>query len=247
MSRIQWPVAIDQNYYLLTYRLVEVGGSTKLSINELREALRIAGEAVREVVWTGWSMFHQFTRAAIAPKVVVDTSSGHEVEALETNLLGETLLEATIPDVWRVTVDGRASIWRPYREDRMRVPHLAERGLVPGTYLSPRILVRELYELATHAKEFSKAFPFAKSAEFLCSWVGLKDRKIADMDPGVDWNTYVSHVGNRTSNTSVPLDSLTADTAGVVATLSAPVLNLFDGFELSRDWIGDQVPKFRII
>jgi hypothetical protein len=247
VTRVQWPVAIDKNYYLLTYRIVETGGKTLLKIKPLGEAIRVAGEAVRNVVWTGWSMFHPFTRPEIAPRVVVDPTSGEEVAALETSLLGETHLEATIPDVWRITADGRASIWRPYREDRMEVPHLAAQGLSAGRYLSPRILIRELYELATHAKELAKAFPHANNVEFFCSWIGLKDRMIADMEPGVTWGNYKSHVNERTSTATVQLDALTADTASVVAALSAPVLNLFDGFELSREWILQQVPRFRML
>jgi len=192
-------------------------------------------------------MFHPFTRPAIAPYVVVDSSSGQDVEAWETNLLGETILEATMPDVWRITADGRASLWRPYREDRMDVPHLAARGLTRGKYLSPRILVRELYEFASHAKELAKFFPYASQAEFRCSWMGLKNRSIADMQPGVDWREYVCRVNERTSTATVPLDTVTADTASVVAALAAPVLNLFDGFDLSRDWILREVPKFRML
>jgi hypothetical protein len=247
VTRVQWPVPIDKNSYLLSYRIIETGGKTTHTIKSLAEAIRIAGEGVRNVVWTGWSMFHQFSRPAIAPRVVLDVTNGEEVEALETNLLGETQLEATIPDVWRITTDGRASVWRPYREDRARVPHLAAQGLTPGRFLAPRVLIRELYELVTHAKELSKAFPHASSVEFRCTWSGLKNRKIADFEPGVHWHDYTCHVDERTSTTTAPVDIVTADSASVVAALAAPVLNLFDGFELSRDWIVKEVPKFRML
>lgn len=247
MSVVKWPVSIAQNYYQLSYRIVETGGETRHTVKTLGEAIRITGEAVRNVVWTGWSMFHQFTRASIAPRVVIDAASGKEVEAIETNLLGETILESTVPDLWRITVDGRSSIVRPYREDRMVIPHLSARGLIPGKYISPRILIRELYEFATHAKELAKAFPHASKIEFHCSWFGLEGRRIADMEPDVEWGDYVCHVNNRSSSATVTLDELAADTVSVVATLAAPVLNLFDGFEISRDWIARQVPKFRML
>jgi len=241
----KWPVPAAENFYQFSYRIIESGDRTRLTIRNLKEAVRVAGEQVKNVVWTGWSMFHQFTRPEIAPRVVVDMATGEEIEAIETNLVGETRLEATVPEIWRITADGRATLFRPYREDRMVVPHLAERGLTPGTYLSPRILIRELYELATHAKEFAKAFPNANRIEFRCSWYGLKGRKIADLNPGVDWDDRASHVNERTSAVSCSVDELTADTASVVERLAAPVLMLFDGLELSRKWILREVPTFR--
>lgn len=245
MSKQDWLVAIADNHYQLSYRIFESGGTTKHTATTLREAIRVAGEAVRNVVWTGWSMFHQFNRKEIAPRIVIDSSSGEEIEAIETDLLGETNLEATIPDVWRVTVDGRATLIRPYREDRAVISHLQKKGLVPGTWLSPRTLIRDVYEFVTHAKELAKAFPHAERIEFRCSWFGLRGRKIADFEPGASWHDRSSHTSERTTTLTVSVDQLTADTAAVVAELAAPVLRLFDGLELTRDWIVNEVPKFR--
>lgn len=73
----------------------------------------------------------------------------------------------------------------------------------------------------------------------------LKGRKIADLNPGVDWDDRTCHVNERTSAVSVSVDELTADTASVVERLAAPVLMLFDGLELSRKWILREVPSFR--
>jgi hypothetical protein len=245
VTTAHWPVPVAQNFYQFSYRIVEGGDQTRHSIKSLQEAVRVAGEHVKDVVWTGWSMFHQFTRPAIAPRVVIDTATGEEIEAIETNLVGETLLEATVPEIWRITADGRATLVRPYREDRTIVPHLTSRGLTPGKYLSPRTLIRELYELATHAKEFAKAFPHAERIEFRCSWFGLRGRKIADFNPGVDWDDRTCHVNERTVAITASVDELTADTALVVERLAAPILILFDGLELPRKWIVREVPNFR--
>ena len=232
--------------YQLSYRIID-GSNPRLSVKELAEAIRVAGERVREVVWTGWSMFHQFTREEIKPKIVIDTVTGEEVEAIETDLRAHNRLASTRDEIWRITADGRATLIRPYREDTAENPLLAQRGLTPGTWLSPRTLIRELYELATHAKELAKSFPNAEAVEFCCTWHGLKGRKIADFDPGADWHERRCHAEQRSSTLTVSLEELTADTAAVVAKLSAPVLNLFDGLDLSREWILREVPKFRTI
>jgi hypothetical protein len=247
VSRVQWPVPLERNYYQLSYRIIETGDRTRHTIPSLREAIRSAGVGVKNVVWTGWSMFHQFTRPEIAPHVVIDTATGEEVEAIEASLIGETRLEATLPDVWRITTDGRATIFRAYREDRSVVPHLAERGLTPGKFLSPRVLIRDLYELVTHAKELAKSFPNTQGVEFQCTWIGLEGRQIADFEPGIDWNHYTCHTNARSSAAVVSIDELTAEPASVVARLATPVLNLFDGFELNREWIIREAPKFRML
>jgi hypothetical protein len=215
VSRMQWPVPLERNYYQLSYRVIETGDKTRHTITSLREAIRTAGVGVKNVVWTGWSMFHQFTRPETAPRIVIDDATGEEVEAIETSLIGETKLEATIPDVWRITADGRATIFRPYREDHSVVPHLAERGFTRGKFLSPRTLIRDLYEFVTHAKEFAKSFPNAQGVEFQCTWIGLEGRKIADFEPGIDWNDYTCHAKARSSSATVSIDELTADTAPV--------------------------------
>ena len=247
MSRVQWPIPLELNYYQLSYRIIESADKTRHTVASLREAIRSAGVGVKNVVWTGWSMFHQFTRPEIAPRVVIDTATGEEIEALETSLIGETRLEATMPDVWRITADGRATIFRPYREDRELIPHLADQGLTPGKFLSPRTLIRDLYEFVTHAKELAKSFLNAQSIEFRCTWTGLEGRRIADFEPGIDWNDYNSHTKERSSSATVSIDELTADTASVVVNLATPVLNLFDGFELNREWIVRETPKFRTL
>jgi hypothetical protein len=244
VSRVQWPVPLERNYYQLSYRVIESRDKTRHTISSLQEAIRTAGVSVKKVVWTGWSMFHQFTRPEIAPRIMIDNLTGEEIEAIETSLIGETKLEATIPDVWRITTDGRATIFRPYREDRSVIAHLAEQGLTPGKFLSPRTLIRDLYEFVTHAKEFAKSFPNAQGVEFQCTWIGLEGRKIADFEPGIEWNDYTCHTNARSSSARVSLDELSADTASVVVKLATPVLHLFDGFELSREWVVRETPKF---
>lgn len=236
-----------RSFYQLSYRIIESGEPTGHTIKSLEESIRVAGESVRTVVWTGWSMFHQFTRAGIAPKIVIDTATGEEVMAIETDLREKTTMERTVPEVWRITADGRATLIRPYREDTATPRHVVEQGLTAGGWLSPRVLIREVYELATHAKELAKAFSNADCIEFRCTWLGLKGRKIADFIAGVDWDQRTCHVNERTSAVTVSLDELTADTAAVVARLTSPVLNLFDGLDLSREWIIRQVPRFREI
>ena len=240
-----FPVSVKENHYQLTYRLIRPGSSPMLEGNSLLEAIRQAGEHVRDVVWTGWSMFHPFTRNEIKPRFVTDLDNGQEIDALETILLGRTFIAETVPDYWRITADGRATIIRPYREDRTAVPHLAKQDLHPGMWLSPRILAREAYELVAHAKELAKFFAAVGAVEFRCTWYGLKDRRIADFDPSIDWYDRTCRINERTTASQSSVEALTADPDSIVLALVTPVTRLFDGLEITSSELEHWRPTFR--
>lgn len=244
-ARPQWPVSVKDNHYQLSYRLTAETGLPALTGGALLEAIRQAGERVRNVVWTGWSMFHPFTREEIKPRFVIDASVGEEVEAIETNLLGETFIAETVPDFWRITADGRATIIRPYREDRVAMPHLERDGIGPGMWLDPQTLAREVYEMVTHAKELAKAFDGTTGAEFRCTWYGLRDRRIGSFDGAVDWRERKCVVNERSTGAPAPLELLAASPQSVVAELIAPVGRLFDGLEITAAEIESWRPGFR--
>jgi hypothetical protein len=240
-----FPVSVKENHYQLTYRFIRPDGSPILEGNSLLEAIRQAGEHVRNVVWTGWSMFHPFTKEEIKPRFVTDLDNGHEIDALETVLVGQTFIAETLPDYWRITADGRATIIRPYREDRTEVPHLAKQGLNPGMWLSPRILAREVYELVAHAKELAKFFAAVDAVEFRCTWYGLKDRRIADFDPAIDWYDRTCRINERTTASQSSVEALTGDPDAIVLALATPVARLFDGLEITSSELERWRPTFR--
>jgi hypothetical protein len=247
VTNAQWPVSIEKNHYQFSYQIVQRFGASPFTVEQLKEAVRIAGENVRNIVWTGWSMFHQFSRREIAPRIVIDIVAGEEVEALETDLRGETYIDTTLPDVWRITGDGRAVLIRPYREDRPPSENLRRRGLLPGTWLSPHTLTREVFEFATHAKELAKAFSLAERIDFRCSWYGLKGRKIDEFAPAYWSKAYISDTAERTTTKSVELEEISADTASVVVSLAAPVLRLFGLPAITRESVLNEVPRFRTL
>ena len=114
-------------------------------------------------------------------------------------------------------------------------------------WLSPRTLIREVYELVTHAKELAKAFPNVESVQFKCTWYGLKDRRFADFEPGVSWHDRTCHADGRSTGGQFSVEQLTGDTTSVVVMLAAPVLVLFGGWETTDDWVDGLRPGFRAL
>jgi len=244
-SAPDFPVSVKDNHYQLSYRVIRPAGAPTVEGDSLLEAIRQAGERVRNVVWTGWSMFHPFTGDEIKPSFVTDLNDGQEIDAIETVLLGQNFIAETVPDYWRITADAHATIIRPYREDRVPVPHLTKEGLRTGMWLSPRVLAREAYELLTHAKELAKFFASAETVEFRCSWYGLKDRRIADFDPSVDWYDRTCRINERTTTARASVEALAGDPDSTVLGLVTPVARLFDGLEITRAQLQQWRPTFR--
>ncbi|MBW7997178.1 MAG: ATP-binding protein [Candidatus Glassbacteria bacterium] len=241
-SEQEWPVSIADNHYQLSYAISELGGETIHNLDDFKVVHQRSNEAVKNDVWTGWSMFHPFTTPELAPYVLVDDMGKINAELLETNLLSKT---GSLPDFWRLSMDGRATIIRPYREDLETIEIGDDVPLEPGSFLSPRTLVRELYELSAHAREISRSFHHAQTIHFMCSWWGLAGRIIRDFDPGVHWHPYTCHAPGRTVRVIATPDELVTDLPRIACALASPVLILFDGFKILPSWVETIAPSFR--
>lgn len=184
-------------------------------------------------------MFYVFSTKNLAPYIFVEQEKESEIEVLETNLLGQTFSDTTVPDFWRVSFDGRGTIIRPYREDRNRDdPHM-----LTGRYFSPRTLVRELVEFLTFVSAMSTDGTDLVKLRF--SWWGLANRQIRDFDPGIDWQERTSRVDHRNVEIVVEPSELISRRSDIVAYhIANPVLRLFDGLEIEPKWIDHISPTF---
>jgi hypothetical protein len=238
----QWNTPLKANHYQLSY-MINTSVPDWLRANDLLSIVQNANTQTRELVWTGWSMFYPFTRPEIAPYFITDEASGQDHhEILESNLLGDTLLDTALPDFWRVSLDGKASLLRAYREDRTAYP---ERGLNPGQWFRPFFLAREIAELVRHARAMCENFPAAQSVSFRCEWFGLEGRRIAD--PEADWSKErISKADHRVCIGAWPVADLASRWPAIVADTSSCVVRLFDPeFELPEQWVLHVAPKFR--
>ena len=134
-ARQEWPVSIEANHYQLSYFLVQ-GGS--ISGPDIVDHLRTVNLEVRDTVWSGWSMFYPFTRPEIEPYIQLVEMDGEEIEVVEANLFGADHTPETVPEFWRVSREGMATIIRPYREDRAGCPDAR-------TEADPRYVVRSVH------------------------------------------------------------------------------------------------------
>lgn len=241
----RWTVPYRDNHYHLSYRIVRDPGEV-LEGQNLLLILQQANQEVRELVWTGWSMFYPFTRDEIRPYIIPETLEGTEIEVWEMSLLGQTQDSTTLPDFWRFSTHGYASLIRAYCEDRQVIVQNGE-SLQPGTWFSPFTIIREIAEFVRHARAIGKLFSSAREVEIRGTWVGLANRRIDEFDPGNDWSFRKSRANGRDVRGKWPIGDLTSDWEGIIAQLASPVTRLFDGLDVTRDWVKHATPKFRAL
>lgn len=232
-----WPVPLGENYYQLSY-LISHGDEDK-TIAGLRDLLNEANNEVRDTVWTGWSMFYPFSPKEIAPSVFPEHEDGTGGDLLETNLISlDQDHSTTMPDFWRVSPDGRASLIRGFREDvRLNKEY---------SWVSPETIVRETAELVCHARAYASRFPLSTTVSFRCTWVGLEGRVIDDFDSSIHWRRgQVCKANTRTKEGEWSVVQLNTSWEEIVWELSAPILSLF-GFEASSaKFVESIAPRFR--
>jgi hypothetical protein len=239
-AAFRWPVPIVANHCQLSYMLLSDAG-VAIPPGELRPLLEQANRDVRQTVFTGWSMFYPFTRPEIAAALHPEQDDGTGSDVLESNLIGDGNFDTSLPDYWRYAADGRATILRPYREDRPR--SVEEQGRSAGSWLSPETVIRETAELVAHARTMAERCGGDRVA-FRCSWRGLAGREIDDFG-GIYWSPGRSvQADQRTTAGTWDVPVLVADWHSVVAELSCPVLSLFGFRDCSAELVAGLAPRF---
>jgi hypothetical protein len=232
-QRQKWPVSPQANHYQLSYALKPFG--QPITGGSFLDELGQVNSEVRDTVWTGWSMFYLFNRPEIAARFNVLHFDDEELEVVDANMIGEINFATTVPDFWRISRDGMASILRPYREDREQIIR-ASGELNPGTWFYPYVLVREIAEVLRHARALAKLLPDAQAVAFRGTWYGLKGRHI-DNPNGTYSSEQVARVDTRTISGEWPLADIASRWPEIVAPLASTVTRLFDGLEISPEWI----------
>jgi hypothetical protein len=232
-------------HWQLSYA-VDRADAQKLDPNGLLDVLRQVNGEVRDLVRTGWSMFHIFDVEGARPFFQTDPASGlGDVDFLECSLMRDARTQPPLvkfPDMWRVSPDGRATLIRNYWEDDLGTnQHF---GLAPGTWFSPNILVRSLAEFVRHARSLAERFNEPTTVSFRVEWHGLRGRVIRD-----PWNMWLdqwtARGDDRVATGSWPITMLKDAWPEIVADLAAPAIRAFTTeISLSAVWVRGQSAKW---
>ena len=236
-SSSAWPVPFEDNHYQLSY-LISSNGE-EIPTQSLRKVLIEVHDEVRDTVRTNWSMFHTLGLPANVLAFLPEEVDGTGESVLEFDLTGDSML----PEFWRVAPDGRASLIRAYVEDRNKGFNDIGQA-VNGTWLSPKTIIRKTGEFVTHAMLLAKRFETAIQVSFICSWMGLENREIADFNPSVYWHSgRKAKTDKRVTGKTYTTAELAAKWSTVVSDLACPVLYLF-GLNCGQDFVESMKQKF---
>lgn len=239
-TALRWLVDIEANHCQLSYMILSDAGIS-IPPGDLQRILEQVNGDVRQTVWTGWSMFYPFTRPEIAAALHPEFEDGSGLDVLESNLISDGDFDISLPDYWRYSTDGRATIIRPYREDRQRT--VDNKGRQAGSWLSPETVIRETTELVTHARIMAERYDGSRVL-FRCSWLGLADRSIDDFGSYYWSPGRISRADQRTTVGSWEVSTLVANWQAVVAELACPILNLFGFNDCGSELVKGLAPRF---
>ena len=235
------PQELKKWHWQFSYHIERTDGG-RLDPDKMIEVLRQVNGEVHDLVDSGWSMFYVFTKHGITPSFVTDQASGQDnSDFVECSLMRDPEPVFTAYDMWRISPDGYATIIRPYWEDS---PDFTQR--TSGTWLSPRLLARNLAEFIRHARGVAERFDSSVSLTIRCEWYGLSGRVI--WDPwGVWWpEERVATSDQRVTNGSWPVSTLENGWPEIVAQLAAPVIRAFPSdFKMNANWIRGQASWIR--
>jgi hypothetical protein len=146
----------------------------------------------------------------------------------------------SMPDFWRVSPDGKATLIRNYWED-IPDPH---GRMAPGSYFSPNMLVRSLAEFIRHARGLSERFNTPTTVTFRIEWQGLQGRVLHD--PWSAWiRPWTARANRHLAARSWPVAMLGNAWPEIVADLAAPAMRLFTtDFVASADWVRAQASRW---
>jgi hypothetical protein len=232
----------DQNFVQFSYMVRSASGGQIPASEALRVAEKV-NNAVRDTVRYGWSMFHPFTRPEISPRFMTDPSvDGGQTEFLQTSLVEKNRTSHHF-DVWRISLDGRASLIRNFNEDRFsKRPDEIGEG---EKWFDPWLHVRDITEIVRHARAMSEEFTDVEEICFQIEWMGLKLRKPATLNTERHVSGHACQSDQRIVFSCFPQAEVIGNLPIVVSRLYAPVHRMFDaGSNISPEWVSGHMPGF---
>lgn len=237
-----WPANHTANRVAFGFRFTCGDGLAvgEITLPQLQKAIREASIKVAGEIDLGLPPFASGSHLKRRPTVeVFDGSEGFTCAEAGTK-------PDDTPALWQITTDGRGGDVNVFSEDSKHLQAYAQRdrpGRWPiGSKLSPFFQVQQVAQRLVFVRELANAFRDATDCELVVDYAGLASRKLEE--PGPDRQVarfYGAGRGARRSPTSIPIELLSGDLASVAAALLAPILRLFDGFDVDADYVRHQL------
>lgn len=237
-----WGVNPKANRVAFAFRLFDSRGRPvePLPLCHLDEARRKAYSIADDKGDRGRAYFGQ--PAGGSQRLNVVMSDG--VRGYEAVMTMEDGVYALAPRVWRLSGDGRGVEVYTYQEDSRYMANAVTRRRpmrpwVPGERLSARMQAADAYQFVLFVRAFGPYFRGAVRVELAADYRGLTPRIVDEPEPGMYDGRHRSASADRIPvSVWLSLEALVGDGAAEAASrLIAPVIRLFDGWEVSGNFV----------
>jgi hypothetical protein len=237
-----WPVDAKVNRAVFAFRLLNGNGElpAALSLQKLTHSLREASNVADAAVDQGWTFFLQAGRENHKPKVRLFG----EVEGYEAVMVASNGGYTTVPALWCASIDGSGFEVRLHREDSQWVTSAvndqSSRKWVPGASLAPRMQAALMLQFVIFVRALASHFPDAERIELAADYIGLSGRKIDDPNPSIHYSVERKSVTDqRRVKLKMSVEALAGDdgAAEAAAELLAPIFRLFDGWQITPEFV----------
>jgi hypothetical protein len=242
-----WLIDPKKNRTALGFQFFQSNGDPvpAIQLSSLREGIREASNAADTECPGQWT-FDISHRGPIGPSVVlVAGTDGYEVAAIYSED-GSYLMA---PSLWRALISGTGAEIRPYHEDtdwvRGAVEERSSRNWPIGARLSPRFQAVRIYQFVAVVRNLAQIFPEAVQVKLTADYNGLAGRTIEDAKAGIYYSiARKSSTDSRQIDIDATVESLLGPgAADAAALLLNPMLRLFDGHEVSADFVRKSVKE----
>jgi hypothetical protein len=245
-QREGWTVDPKENRSALGFEFISADGEPlqPVALGSLAKAIRDASHAA-DAECEGFQSFDTYGGLSSPVVVLVDELEGYETVSVYHD---DSYLFA--PSVWCVLNSGIGAEVRPYHEDtnwiRDLVAERSSRKWQPGTRLSPRFQATRVYSFVAFVRHLASSFPTAKRVRFMADYNGLAGREIDDARIGLRYSRdRKSATKRRRTQIETTVESLLGEGASATAAaLINPVLRLFDGWEVSGQFVRNAIKEF---
>ena len=236
-AKFRYPLA--ENFVQFSYLILHRDGRS-IAPQDAFGLIQKLNTAVRDTVRYGRSMFYPFTRQGISPQFNREA----QIDSGDTDFLEAStfVADSSRGEFWRMALDGRATILRPFEEDVYEGVPL---DMPEGTkWLDPRIHIRDIMEVVRHARAFAEEFEDVSDICFQCEWKGLKGRSTTTHER-YQLQNYTASTDCRRHYECVPFALVVGDASDVVARLFAPVYRMFNPRgQISADYVRRYMDSF---
>jgi hypothetical protein len=207
------------SHWQLSYA-INTNESRHVEHSALLEMLRQIGNETATVVGES-DFFQSFRKYGHEPRFATDAASGlGDLDFLERKVLHPDVF---FGELWRVSVDGKATTVQGYWEDEPTLNETLSRS--PGSWFSPNIMLQKVAEMVCHARAMAERFETARSVSFRTEWYGLNGRVLYSTESY--WSHGVASSDQRVGTFTAPITALAGSWTEIVAKLVAPTMRAF--------------------